>query len=153
MNKSGAPKAVRSYYDGALKGVVKYRISPPPFWWVGWDAWKSVRNGFSGFRLRVTDDAIEVRCFGRFGRRLLEVMGPGLRLWLPPRETTMGAVRVGRNDLLALSCSRSDGSEYTLAVRPADRDFDRLRNALKRAGVRENQLGSSGLRECCLSPD
>ena len=45
--------------------------------------------------------------------------------WLPKREW------------LALSCPLGDGAEYTLAMRPADRSFERLRAALRMAGVTE----------------
>ncbi len=90
----------------------------------------------------VTGEAIEVHSLGRFGRRLLELMAPGAKLRLTPRETTMGTLQLGqelgpRRGYIALTCKQPDDSDYTLAVRPSDGDVDRLRNALKSAGVRE----------------
>jgi hypothetical protein len=100
-------------------------------------------TGLLDFGLRVTDEAIEVRGFGPFGR-LMEAFGP-LKLTLAPRETTMRTARLTRTetwrgprskaDFVALSSKLPDGSEYTLAVRPSDGDLDRLRNALEMAGV------------------
>lgn len=83
-------------------------------------------------------------------RRLLETLAPGLTLDLPPQETTMWTVRLGaaavgpwrlrwpKADFIALSRTLPEGSEYTLAIRPADRDLDRLRAALRKAGVRDS---------------
>jgi hypothetical protein len=100
-------------------------------------------NSLTGLSLRVTDETIEVRGFGPFGR-VLKLFG--LRLTLPTRETTMftaslrrlsiGLARFGsESEFVALSWTRGDNSSYTVAVRPADGDVDRLKNALRMAGV------------------
>ncbi|MFZ0342405.1 MAG: hypothetical protein WAL31_08730 [Gaiellaceae bacterium] len=135
---------MKSYYDDRINSVVRYRIDPPP---VG-DDWRSAYNSITGLRLRVTDDAIEVRGFGPL-RRLVEGLGKA-KLSLRPRETTMrtgrqGAVAISpwrapwpQADYVALSCELPDESEYTLAIRPLDGDLDRLEDALKMAGVSES---------------
>jgi hypothetical protein len=108
-----------------------------------------VHNGITGLRLEITDEAIEVRGFGPFGK-LMEAFKPNkLRLSLAPGETTMQTVHLTdlaswqyptrpKADFVALTCKLPDDSEYTLAVRPSDGDLDRLRNALKMAGARES---------------
>jgi len=142
---------VKTYYDDQIQSVVRFRIDPPPRSW-RWvpqtDGWQSAYNSLTGLRLGVTDEAIEVRGFGPF-RRLIEALGQA-KLSLPPHETTMSTVRLRRiaigpwraprpqSDYVALSCKLPNDAEYTLAVRPSDRDFDRLRNALKMAGVQES---------------
>jgi hypothetical protein len=56
------------------------------------------------------------------------------------RRIAIGPWRAPRpqGDYVALSCKLPNDAEYTLAVRPSDHDFDRLRNALKMAGVQES---------------
>jgi hypothetical protein len=71
-----------------------------------------------------------------------------LKLSMPSRETTMSTIRFRdtgswrelrpKAAYVALSCKLSKKTEYTLAVRPSDGDLDRLRNALKTAGVAES---------------
>jgi hypothetical protein len=90
--------------------------------------------------------AIAVLGFEPFGR-LVETFGPKLRLSLPLRQTPMSTVRLSdigswreprpKADYVALSCKLPDESEYTLAIRASDGDLDRLRSALKTAGVAE----------------
>ena len=142
---------MKTYYDDRIQSVVRFRIDPRPRGW-RWvpqtDGWQSAYNSLTGLRLSVTDEAIEVRGFGPF-RKLVEAFALA-KLSLPPRETTMGKVRLRRiaigpwraprpqADYMALSCKLPNDAEYTIAVRPSDRDFDRLRNALKLAGVRES---------------
>ena len=141
---------MKTYYDDRIQSVVRFRIDPPPRSW-RWvpqtDGWQSAYNSLTGLRLSVTDEAIEVRGFGPF-RRLIEAFGA--KLSLPPREITMWTVRLRRiaigprraprpqGDYVALSCKLPNDAEYTLAVRPSDRDFGRLRNALRMAGVQES---------------
>jgi hypothetical protein len=142
---------MKTYYEIPIQRIVRYRVEPPPRSWAPQtDGWRSVHNGFAGLRLEVTDEAIQVRGFGLFGR-LMEAFAPlKLKLSLVPRETTMSTVRLTRIDIgpwrearpkadfVALSCKLPNDSEYTLAVLPSDGDLDRLRNALKIAGVSES---------------
>jgi hypothetical protein len=141
---------VQIYYDDRIQSV-RFRTDPPPRSWL-WvpqtDGWQSAYNSLTGLRLSVTDEAIKVRGFGPF-RRLIEAFGLA-KLSLPPRETTMRTVRLRRiaigpwrapwpqGDCVALSCKLPNEAEYTLAVRPSDGDFDRLRKALNTAGVQES---------------
>jgi hypothetical protein len=129
--------------------VVRYRIDPPPLFYTPQsDGWGRAFNNISGLRLSVTDEAIEVRGFGPF-RRLIEAFGR-MKLSLLPGETASSTVQLRRisigpwralwpqADYVALSCKLPNGAEYTLAVRPSDRDLDRIRTGLKMAGVRES---------------
>jgi hypothetical protein len=138
------------YYDDPIQRIVRYRVEPHPRGWTPQtDGWRSVHSGIFGLRLRVSDEAIEVRGFGPFGR-LMEAFRPlKLKLSLAPRETTMWTTRLPdlgswqyptrpKADCVALSCKLPNDSEYTLAVRPSDGDLDRLRDALKMAGVSES---------------
>ena len=142
---------VKSYYADRIKSVVRYRIDPPPVGWIGFsetDGWRRAYNSITGLRLRVTDEAIEVRGFGPF-RRLVEALGKA-KLSLRPRETTMWSARLRevaigpwrapwpQADYVALSCKLPDDTEYTLAIRPWDGDLDRLKDALKMGGVSES---------------
>ena len=137
-----------TYIEIPVGRVVRFRVEPRPRGWVPQtDGWRSVHNGFNRLRLEVTDQAISVRGFGAFGR-LMEAFRPlKLKLSLPPCETTMSVVRLTdlgswrtprpKADFVALSCTLPNHSEYTLVVRPSDDDLDRLRHALKTAGVSE----------------
>jgi hypothetical protein len=130
-----------------LWGTVLSRIDPPP---VGWSAGGWARGSGLGTRLAISKEALEVRGFGVRGfgpfRRALEPFG-GPRS-MPPQETVMWTTLISdldrwripwlpKREWLALSCTLASGAEYTLAIRPADGDFDRLRAALRGAGVRE----------------
>ena len=111
------------------------RCDPPP---IGWSAsgWRKERH--PSLSLAVSDKAIEVRGFA-VSRPVLspaetvmwttsigEYFGPLRVPWLKPREW------------LALSYTLTDGAEYTIAIRPDEDDFDRLRAALRAAGVKES---------------
>ena len=123
-----------------LWGTILSRIDPPPTGWrtTGW-----ARASNLAMSLAIGDGAIEVRGFGPL-RGALEAFG-GPRS-LQPSQTVMWMTSVGESigrwrvpwterEWLALSSPLGDGTEYTLAVRPADGDFDRLRAALRMAGV------------------
>jgi hypothetical protein len=139
-----------TYYNEPIERVVRYRIDPAPRFYIRQtDGWGIAYNNISGLRLSVTEEAIVVRGFGPF-RRLIEAFGR-IKLSLPPRETALRTIRLGRlsigpwrapwpeGDYVALSCRLPNNAQYTLAVRPSDRDFDRLITALKTAGVRGSQ--------------
>ena len=143
-------QTLKTYYDIPIGQIVRYRIEPRPRGWgPQTDGWRSVHNGVTGLRLEITDEAIAVRGFGPFGK-LMEVFRPlKLKLSLAPQETTISTVCLTdlgswqyptrpKVDFVALSCELPDDAEYTLAVRPSDGDLDRLRSALKAAGVRES---------------
>jgi hypothetical protein len=141
---------VKTFYDDPI-GAVRYRLDKRPIdrsQASELDGWKAAWNGITGLRLRVRDEAIEVRGFGPL-RRFVEVVGRA-NLSLLPGVTTMWTVplpRWSRNagrkrwgpqaDHVALTCKLSEGAEYTLAILPSDRDLDRLKTALRMAGVRE----------------
>ena len=140
---------MKTYYDDQIESVVRYRVDRPPLFYVQQsDGWGRAFNTISGLRLRVSDEAIEVRGFGPF-RKLLEALGR-MKLSLPPRNTTSSTIRLSRisvgpwrspwaqADYLALSWKLPNGVEYSLAVRPSDHDLDRLSTALKMAGVSES---------------
>jgi len=138
-----------NYYEIPIQRVVRFRVEPRPRGWAPQtDGGRSVHNGVNRLRLEVTDQAIAVRGFGPFGR-LMEAFRPlSVRLSMPSHETTMSTVRLTdtsswrqprqKADYVAPSCKLPNQSEYTLAVRPSDGDLDRLRNALKTAGVAES---------------
>jgi hypothetical protein len=128
---------------------VKYRRDPRPGGFqFGSDSsgWTPLYNSITGLRLRVSDRAIEVRGMGPF-RRLGKLFG--FELLLAPTETTMRTIPLSRvvigpwalsrpkGDYIALSRDTGAGSIYTLALRPRDGNFDRLRDALRMAGVTE----------------
>jgi hypothetical protein len=129
-----------------LWGKIRYRFDPPLAGWnTNSDGWRYAAS--PSMSLSISDEAIEVRGFGPF-RKVAEAFGGPLSL--PPPETVMWTTSLGeyfgpwrvpwlkRREWLALSYARSDGVEYTLAVRPADGDFVHLRAALRAAGVRES---------------
>jgi hypothetical protein len=142
-----APEEI--YYDDSIESVVKYRRAPRRLGFqFGSDSsgWTPLYNSITGLRLRVADTAIEVRGMGPF-RRLGRLFG--FELSLAPAETTMETIPLSRItigpwalprpkvDYIALSRDNGDGSTYTLALRPRDGNFDRLRDALRKAGVTE----------------
>lgn len=130
-----------AYYDGRIGTVLRYRTEPPPQseWSTSSGSWRSFVNSITGFRLVVTDEAIEVLGLRRLARLML--FAPTLTL--PTTRTTVWTVALGRmarwpvRHFVALSYTQPDGSEYTLAVRPSDGDLDRLKSALKSAGAHE----------------
>jgi hypothetical protein len=124
---------------------LRYRFDPPL---AGWSAhgWRVARS--PGLGLAISAEAIEIRGFGPF-RKAAEAFG-GVLLSLSPWETVLWTTSIGESlgplripwlkprEWLALSCERSDGIEYTMALRPSDGDLARLRVALRAAGVRES---------------
>jgi hypothetical protein len=127
-----------------LWGLVLSRTDPPSTG-KGW-----ARASGLGTRLAISKEKLEVRGFGVRGfgpfRRALEPFG-GPRS-MQPRETVMWTTLISnidpwhipgvpKREWLALSCTLATGAEYTLAIRPADGDFDRLRAVLREAGVGE----------------
>lgn len=150
MALSGAYRLpqMEAYRELGIQSVVRYRIDPPPMTWRSeTDGWRSAYNSITGLRLRIGDEAIEVRGFGPF-RKLVGLFGA--KLSLPTRDTTMWTAhpaRVGiggwrppwpQTDYLALSYTLPTDSEYTLAVCPYRGQLDVLRDALKAAGVKES---------------
>jgi hypothetical protein len=95
--------------------------------------------------LEISGEAIEVRGFGPLRKALEPFGGPRS---MRPRETVMWTTSISdfdpwripwlpKREWLALSCPLGEGAEYTLAVRPANGNFDRLRAALQAAGVQD----------------
>ena len=134
-----------TYYDGQMESSVRYRHDASGQELMPVHGWRRAYNSFTGLSLRVTDETIEVRDLGAFGRLF------GLELSLKPRETTMTTLSLGRIliggtplprplvDFVALTRVRDDGSSYTIALRPRDGDLDRIREALRASGVREDE--------------
>jgi hypothetical protein len=125
-----------------LFGTVLSRVDPPGAGWSG-KGW--ARAWSLTLRLKISDETIEVRGFGPFRRALVLFGGPRS---LQPQETVMRTTSISDSDpwripgvrkreWLALSCPLGSDAEYTLAVRPADGNFDRLRAVLRSAGVQE----------------
>ena len=124
-----------------------FRRDPPPAGWssVGWRVMRS-----PGLSLAIDGEAIEVRGFGPLSN-MAEAFG-GIPLSLSASETVMWKTKVSdlgvafgawgipwlKREWLALSRARSDGPEYTIALRPDDGDLDHLRAPLRAAGVRES---------------
>lgn len=125
-----------------------YRSDPPSPRWIP-PGWQVARIPW--LSLAISNKAIEVRGLGPVGKVLQPLFG--IRLSLPPREMVMWTTEFSdfaaygtggwrlpwlKREWLVLRHTRSDSTKYTVAIRPADGNFDQLRAALRTAGVSES---------------